>query len=156
MKIETHVCNIEQSKKLLQLGIAKNKSYLTWLEAAEYDEMGSKIIEWHPCLFYEHKGDYECCYCPVSMEVVSNDDEFIETKGNYPAFTLSELGQMLGYENVPYFSIEYDMWMLPKGSKLKGQGLGSINECIIRAELLIYAIENNLLSVKTCNSRLVE
>ena len=51
---------------------------------------------------------------------------------------------MLHYENLPYFSKEYDMWMLPKESVLNGQGLGSINECEIRAMLLIYVLESEL------------
>ena len=67
---------------------------------------------------------------------------------------LSELGQMLHYENLPYFSKEYDMWMLPKESVLNGQGLGSINECEIRAMLLIYVLENKLMSVNDVNDRL--
>ena len=44
--------------------------------------------------------------------------------------------------------------MLPKESVLNGQGLGSINECEIRAMLLIYVLENKLMSVNDVNDRL--
>jgi len=142
MKIENQVCTIEQSKKITELTNDFNlESHFVYVPKFPVfnDELRlTTFIE------FERR---------LRNSILSDDAKALVTY--YPAFTLSELGQMLSYENVPYFSTEYDMWMLPKGSKLKGQGLGSINEAVIRAELLIYALENKLLSSETCNERLI-
>jgi hypothetical protein len=132
MKLQKQVCKLRQAQKLKDLGI-EQKTLWQW----KVNNTQTVVIE-----------------TPMAMWI----EKYVPPVGNvfFSAFTLSELGQMLGYENVPYFSTEYDMWMLPKGSKLKGAGLGSINECEIRAELLLYAIEQGLLSVETCNGRLAE
>lgn len=129
MKLENQVCSFKQGKKLQELGITAQP--LFW-HTVNIDPItpNSIIQKWQ----HSH---FNICK-------------------KYPAFTISELGQMLGYENLPYFSTEYDMWILPKGSKLKSVGLGTINECEIRSELLLYAIEQGLMSIEICNSRLVE
>jgi hypothetical protein len=132
MKLQNQVCSLVQAKRFSELGIFQGQSlffYDTWMA----DKNKLQFNSGH-----------------------QSGDSYKNSESCFSAFTLSELGQMLGYENVPYFSTEYDMWMLPKGSNLKGAGLGSINECEIRAELLLYSIDQGLTSVETCNSRLVE
>ena len=76
--------------------------------------------------------------CDIRGEIITGiigeqEDAPSEHYKSIKNYSLSELWQMLHYENLPYFSKEYDMWMLPKESVLNGQGLGSINECEIRA-----------------------
>ena len=95
MKLQDQVCTLEQAKRLKELGVIY-EPFFTWLECAEFDEQGSKILKWIPVLFYEQgmdlyavPGDY-----PESMKEEHGD--FHETRGNSPAFTVAELGVMIG------------------------------------------------------------
>jgi hypothetical protein len=100
---------------------------------------------------------YSCDIRGDIMTGIIGEQEDAPSKHYKPIkhYSLSELGQMLGYKNVPYFSAEFDMWVLPKGSALKGEGIGSVNECEIRAALLLYAIEEGIMSVEDINERLL-
>lgn len=106
------------------------------------------------------------CHCRVSTNVNDSYVDILPMQCNLkdipdeattwiaPAFTVGELGLMLGEENLPCFSKEWDVWLLPSQSKFKGCGLGDMRESVIRAELLIKAIENKLLTPSQCNERL--
>lgn len=137
MTIKPHVCTLEQSKKLTEFGIIQNSLFEWW----EYLDEG--VNEWQSDVLFK---DAE----------MDDNIKYALANAKYSAYTATELGTMLGIENLPYFSVEYDMWMLPKESKLKGAGLGSINEAVIRAELLIYALNKHFLSVSVCNNRVTE
>lgn len=136
MKIENQVCLPYQSLRLRDFNLRQNSFmyYVSEIPGAldNYELVAAFGYSW---------SDYPCY-------------------SSYPtiisAYTVAELGIMLGINNLPYYYKEYDMWMLDKGSNLKGAGLGSEHEAVIRAELLIYALENNLLSSEICNSRLFE
>lgn len=94
MKLEDQVCSFEQAKKLKELGI-KADTFFTWLEAARHDEDGSKVVEWVPVLFYEQNMDMFAV--PGDYAYLQNDDnEFNDTRGNYSAFTVSELSEFIG------------------------------------------------------------
>lgn len=132
MKIEKQVCTFLQAKKLKELGV-KCDTFFSWFEAAELDSEGSKIIKWHPVLMREDpKEDYVALH--YSVATLGTDNDFYETRGGYSAFTVAELGVMLGYGTT-----------CSKGK----------NEAEHRANCLIQDLENFVYTVASVNDRLM-
>lgn len=168
MEISNQVCSFEQSLKLLKLGIV-NKSFFTWIECAEFDENGVKIIRWHPCLFVEKNLDMHCVWMPVDNEILCSEGDINQTRGNSCAFTVAELGAMLPDENVNgcahteesilcYVKHEgkgcYPVWRNVDGDEVIWQEDRFVSEAEIRAFILIELLEAKYITAEDCNTRL--
>ena len=94
MKLQEQVSNFELSKKLFNLGF-KSEHNFTWIEGAEYDEEGHKIIAWHPVLILENNSDGVTVYCPENVTLNEDLNEIKDSKSNYPTYTSTELGKLL-------------------------------------------------------------
>lgn len=125
MKLENQVCTLEQGKKLKELGITAEP--LFW-HTVNIDPITPKDIiqKWQ----HSH---FNVCE-------------------KYPAFTISELGQLLDSETYTKRTgsedSEYAQWEM-------GSGLYS-TEVEARCEMLITSLTNGTLSAETCNERLAE
>ena len=148
MKIQDQVCTIEQAKKLKELGV-EQKSLFFWYE----DEKLGGVFR--------------------SVGMMLNSTEY-----NYSAFTAAELGVMLpntlpvtdsslvehqkfyllrqlfpcedceGY-NTDYEAVTHDLEYDGTFFSSKGE-----TEAISRAAMLIYLIENNLITAEKVNENL--
>lgn len=179
MKLQDQVISFEQAKRLKELGV-RAETFWEWLECAEFDEDGSKVIKWHPVLFYNHELDMFSA--PGDYSHLMNDDgDFHETKGNAPAFTVAELGVMLPdggdcrgkhWAQFQTFRVikgvqSSQQWCCycdessPSGSNEYGDDVYRVakkvyghTEAEARATMLIYLLENNLTTASECNKRL--
>jgi hypothetical protein len=132
MKLENQVCSIEQGKKLTELGITAQS--LFW-HTVNIDPITPKDI----------------------MQKWQHSHFAISEK--YPAFTLSELGQMLDSETYTQRTgseySEYANWEWINDGNETASGVYA-TEVEARAEMLITSLTNGSMSAETCNSRLVE
>lgn len=130
MKLENQVCTLEQAKKLKELGIVQD-SLFSWRKG-EFYNTGEWIFEWY----------------------VTNDayDFEIEPSESYSAFTVAELGMMLG----GIFTIERNEKLglyfasTPKGKK---KALNFTIASALTSEL-IGEIEERSISIQEINNRL--
>lgn len=116
MKLENQVCSLELSKKLKELGV-KQLSVFYW------------NIEENKVLFYPEK-------------------KLINLLYNISAFTVAELGEMLPdyvelskVQNIHLATVYSD----DNGTENNVSVIGE-TEANVRAQILIYLIENNLIS----------
>lgn len=166
MKLQDQVISFEQAKRLKELGV-RAETFWEWLECAEFDEDGSKVIKWHPVLFYNHELDMFSA--PGDYSHLMNDDgDFHETKGNAPAFTVAELGEMLPeYLSIDSYRMHVHsykqeqnnspaLWTITMGksSDKEVPDFDSHKEAEARAAMLIYLLENKLTTASECNKRL--
>lgn len=162
MKLENQVCSLEQAKKLKELGV-KGAEFFLWLEVARFDKKGD-IVEWLPALFIERSLDPECVsMLPVGC--VNDDNEIMESRGNYPAFTVAELGVMLPLAKSEkskqtqcwkthdkYGWAMYEDGYIQSGFTVRFEP----TEAQARAAMLIYLLENNHITAEEVNQRLTQ
>lgn len=89
MNIENQVCTFHQAKRLKELGVGYPKgqeSFFKWFEC----DIGES---WEPGLFRPDSGEFD--YMLIGGLEGDYSDE-VETRGNWDAFTVAELGVMLG------------------------------------------------------------
>lgn len=133
MELEKQVTSLEISKRLKELGV-KQESLFYWVENFRGIQLSGKDnvnIEW-------------------SIHPSSNI-------GNWSAFTVSELGEMLpsGFKFKSksfYIAMDCDKNIfyedMPKTEEIySGQGDSEDTEANSRAKMLIYLIENKLIEV---------
>ena len=142
MNIEKQVCTIEQSKRLSEFGITA-KALFYWREYLD-----ESVSEWQTALLLNDKTDDNCI-------------KYALADSSYPAFTVAELGVMIPEWHFTYSRLEgYASYKNEDGEfsvadgTVNGQNYDTEAEC--RAALVIYLIENNTLSIQTCNSRLLQ
>lgn len=128
MKIEDQCCTLEQAKRLEELGIIQ-ESLFVW----KCNDVQNVVVD------IKMKG-----WIDRYVRCVNND--------YYSAFTVAELGVMLGIEWLPYYDHVEDVWKTGIGTELKGYG--TTNEAVIRAALLIHRIEMNYVKPEEVNQRL--
>lgn len=122
MKLENQVCSLELAKKLKELGV-KQESYLVW-------QVPPKV------------------YADIDFTMLkrANDQPYYyerEHYKTYSAFTVAELGERL--RPLLKDGQEYD-----KSTDFQGEFEHSVwndTEADARAKMLIYLIENNLITV---------
>jgi hypothetical protein len=132
MKLEDQVCSLDLAKRLKELGV-KQESFAFWRD-----------LEGHQMLLY----------CPDCSGKISSD---------YAAFTVAELGEMLplridarskkdGRKHVAYY-LDYQAggFLLRYSYHLDTRqvlaGVSADTEADARAKMLIYLIENKLITV---------
>lgn len=128
MKFENQVVSLELAKKLKDLGV-KQDSLFYWGES------------------FTNNGDKE-------FNIYFNSVQACNILDEYSAFTVAELGEMLP-EHVNYYFLQYKenyKWVITFSEhaeiyrkyrmEFKGQ-----NEADVRAQMLIYLIENKLMEV---------
>lgn len=155
MKIENQVCSLEQAKRLKELGILQ-ASYFHW---QHYPEMTyrKEALELVP---------------PISKEGITDPGEC------WSAFTTAELGVMLPVYIEPFMGeYEYRLaiwnnpegvnnekidWRIAYGTKFNNtrvpvtEGFKGENEATTRADMLIYLLENILVTAESCNKSLTD
>lgn len=127
MKIEQQVCTLEQAKKLKELGI-KQDSYLTY-----------ELVPWDRTNSHKKKGKL------INLKPTNKGKASAVLGFEYfAAFTVAELGEMLGYHlNLSYSTKDGKQSWLAKDKPV--HTFDTEAEC--RASLLIHLIESSLLSV---------
>ena len=136
MKLENQVCALSQAKKLNEFGVSQN-STCKW----KCNEEQSVVVS-------EQMGLWVGRYLPN----IGNE--------YFAAFTVAELGVMIPEWHFTYPRLEgfasyknEDGGFAVADGTINGKNYSTEAEC--RAALVIYLIENNILSVKTCNERLL-
>jgi len=137
MKLENQVCDLDQAKKLKELGLLQNYGYLQWVDGGQQgvrlcDFDGRIVIDEAPFAFLP---------------------EYVEC---YTAFTVAELGQMLpdwsnSYRTNPGEFTHRYICEGPKDRERQGD-----TEAEARAAMLIYLLENNHLTPEEANQRLAQ
>ena len=123
MKLKQQVTSLELSKKLKELGV-KQDAFWSWYEANDYDDI--------PRL---NRSDEHCPVCTLPKQTFED---------KYSAFTVAELGELLpekvcwrGYSNYG------GKWGLEFGD-FRAE---APSEADARAKMLIYLIENKLITI---------
>jgi hypothetical protein len=125
MKLQQQVCTLESAKRLKELGV-KQESYFYWQVPnsgnLENKEDGVEIVHYPTGKFWDY----------------------------YSAFTVAELGELLPSPGVlgwlEIFKKEDGNWMVrysDTGYRIEED----LNEAEVRAQMLIYLLENNLITL---------
>ena len=139
MEIEKQVCSLELAKKLKELGV-KQEGIFWWITYGNKETGFEEVLETH---------EFCCdCNCPEKLN-----------EPNYSAFTATELGEMLPnsldkkkwkkWNNNLLISKYENGWIFEyvagdcfgEGVKCKAK-----TEADARAKMLIYLLENNLIT----------
>lgn len=134
MKLEDQVCTVPQAARLKALGISQ------------------KALFYHHPLFGGPAFGERVITTPGSLTMVCNDKEFA-----FAAFTVAELGIMLppGYDTMRTTDHPVDIWRgYDKEGKDVFKGLKGITEADVRAQMVIYLLENEDITAKEVNGRL--
>lgn len=170
MKIELQVCSLEQAKKLNQLGVPQNDAHFMWFEVSNGDDEGDfekEGVEWHPILTQQdyRRGEHQAIGA-IDGELTTSDGEFCSCKpDSCKAFTVAELGELLVIDDDDHFcSGSYNehlgIWTADlqkrdeeseRGFKLVHQIEGE-TEAECRADMLIYLLENKIMTPESINS----
>jgi len=161
MKIEEQVCTLEQAKKLKELGVTYTDANYCYLENSgggiEFGDVGF--------MFQHHCDDYQ-----ISVHPQGFDESFKEQ--SWPAFTVAELGVMLPHryqsqrldENTINLH-KFTHWCIDTdfnsecevcsecATNIVHEAKGN-SEAEARAAMLIYLLENNLITPEEVNNRL--
>lgn len=142
MKLEQQVCTLEQAKKLKELGIVPKSVLFLWLDYSK-NSHGPKIVN-------------------ADVMDFESDRSYI-----YAAFTVAELGVMLpdyitGEHLYTYQQrrgaldkrkVKHDIYYWCMGNIFLHTVTGEI-EAEARAAMLIYLLENKLITPEEVNNRL--
>lgn len=126
MKIEEQVCSLGLSKKLKELKV-KQESLFYWEREVDND------YKWH-----------------ISFGAEDWNESQMDNFNVYSAFTVAELGEMLPQGYFSYLNLN-NHWQIgeTRDGKLENFWAFSANtEVDIRAKMLIYLLENNLMGEK--------
>ncbi len=129
MTLEQQVCSLELAKRLKELGV-KQESLFYWSEQLR------KVISREQFLSYE----------PYDFEKLQDDSFREAVDRTYSAFTVAELGEMLGsrINSITYYSnLKKYCWE----KETKPVYVNSDTEADARAKMLIYLLENKLITV---------
>lgn len=153
MVLSKQVCSLEQAKKLKELGIEQNSLY--YFYGAIINGISSTPIV----------NLYNWEYGTIVKNDIPNDAILGNSKNeNYSAFTVAELGVMLPrtitfnktqacrlmFETFNCFGVAY----IRNSSRQSIKRFENSIEAIPRADMLIYLLENKLITASDCNQRL--
>lgn len=148
MKLEQQVCTLEQAKRLKELGVDQNCSYLCFLE----NSAGKYMLDTIEGNFNSHCRDYEISVHPGGFEA-----SFVEQA--IAAFTVAELGVMLPSETLTIRrgseNSEYANWEWEDESEGKACGVFA-TEAEARADHLIMRLENALITPSEVNLKVTQ
>lgn len=170
MKIAMQVCSLEQAKKLEKLGVPQDEAHFMWFEVSNGDDEGDfekEGVEWHPILTQQdyERGEHRAMGV-IDSELTTSEGEFCSYKPNEcKAFTVAELGELLVIDDGDHFCYGYydehgGTWNvdlqkrdeeLEVPFKLVYQVEGE-TEAEARADMLIYLIENKIITMESINS----
>jgi hypothetical protein len=128
MKLEQQVCSLELAKKLKELGIDDYNSLFHWRYGGKSKPELQRFNRSH-----------------TGHELTNNDDVTFEWCS---AFTVAELGEMLPqyFSNTKVEPFLFEGYIQDIGNKEEFSGDTEAN---CRANMLIYLLENNLLTPPT-------
>ena len=150
MKLENQVTNLELSKRLEKLGV-KQESLFYWFKEKinEAESFLLGIKKWQPTSV-----DNPTTEVIVPLEKNTYYSSFaIRNCKTYSAYTVAELGEMLpkGYWDERSvnggFEVGYGQGKPMGKEKIDRYFIVDENEAIARAKMLIYLIENKLLTL---------
>jgi hypothetical protein len=167
MKIEQQVCTIEQSFKLQDLGVLQDAHYYRMenddneIVLMRRDEI-IKIFEENILdtkreeegiqngqMISYRESDLQNLAQQIFSSAISKFDHDIVA-----AFTVAELGVMLNDECTSYKAGGFNGWMCSLKQGKSDVSIGGKTEAEARANMLIYLLENNLISFERVNIRL--
>ena len=162
MKIEKQVCTRDQARKLSELGV-KGEPMIYWVDFEGFDESGHMLCRPASKIELESKEGFSWMIVGDVPEnlLPSVEEEACGACGNiYPAFSTAELGELLIIGDDDHFcdghyNDHLGCWetMLHKRDEEAETSFILVNteegdtEAEARAEMLIYLIENKILSV---------
>ena len=147
MKLQDQVCNLELAKKLKELGV-KQESLFWW--ARDHDEKEAMLMYGKPSgLYYGGSSGDNAVWMGYHDRNTDFPNEVIFDKNKpadlFSAFTVAELGEMLPIKmkTVKKVSGKYSCWIsaLPTSPVMESQ-----NEADARAKMLIYLLENKIIT----------
>ena len=151
MKLENQYCSREQAIKLKELGVLNSVTHKT-----EPDKDGD-IYDTATVGTY-----YSCIVGDTIITGIIGEQEDAPYKNYNPFkhYSVAELGVMIPEWHFTYPRLDgfasyknEDGFFAVADGTINGKNYSTEAEC--RAALVIYLIENNILSVKTCNERLL-
>lgn len=135
MRIEKQVCSLKLAERLKELGV-KQESLYVWLVTAKLD--GSCRTE---TVFSKERAKNLC----ITADRGST---------SYDAFSVAELGEMLPTDIGGFESIIQGRWQLQHVIEYRmecnvfgGIRFGDVNEANARAKVIIYLLENKLVTL---------
>jgi hypothetical protein len=171
MKLTNQVCPIELAKKIKSLGIFQEEAPFMWFEVSNGDDEGDEDaegVEWHPVLTqYNYRDKEHYAVHAMDGELTTSDGQFCSYKEPSRAFTVAEMGEMLVIgDDTHFINTSYDEHMgnwacyLAVRDEADAIGFKEIHneegetEAEARAEMLIYLLENKIVTADDCNSAL--
>lgn len=143
MTLEQQVCSMPQGKRLMELGI-ENIGYFSFLDTPSLSWSKSK----KHIIFERDRG------VPAGSAIKAENDEV--QRCIYPAFTVAELGAMLGLfldRDSHAHNKSFDDWF----EKMEGKYGNNLSVCynpLFIADYVIYLLENNYITAESCNKAL--
>lgn len=132
MTNESKVCTIDQSKRLVEHGV-KDESYFTWTEIDEKRFLNKTFTAKKLLLHGQLKfGDQ----CKLKL---------------WPAWDVAELGLLLPELSSSTWSEEFGYWIATNDifeSAIDREIISTKSEAIVRADLLLYLLDNNLITAR--------
>src|SRR6476661_11156241 len=117
MTIEKQVCGLDLARKLKELGVKQDSAFY-WHNYRN----PAKDDHWH---------------------LVGERDKGLPDFATYSAFTVAELGEMLGRDYFPQWQPDFNRWTASyNSSRVVEQDGGT--EAEARSKMLIYLLENKL------------
>ena len=172
MKLQDQVITLEQAKRLKELGV-NAETFMTWMEVQQLNEQGDHKA-WIPALFVDiPSGGHDItCVSELPDGCTDEDNECNETRGNYPAYTVAELGVMMpddGDGAGIYFTWKdrgnfkgeeidgFSAFMNEDGGYNQSCNTGYClypTEAQARGALLIHLLEKKIITPEQCNASL--
>ncbi len=132
MTNEQKVCTIDQSKRLVEHGV-EDESYFMW---SEIDEKHFLNVATTAKKLLRHGQKKFGTECKLKL---------------WPAYDVAELGLMLPELSNSTWSDEFSYWIANNDifeAAIDREIISTKSEAIVRAELLLYLLDNNLITVR--------
>jgi hypothetical protein len=135
MKLENQVCTLEQAKRISEAGVNYFKPQYAFVNRMEIMQL-SNVDEFNR---WAHQ----------------YNEPFVYERKNYPAFTVAELGVMINDSDLSAYIHDGSTGIYSKKTNSCVKIVHSIYEAHIRGEMLIYLLEENLITSEEINQRLI-
>lgn len=154
MKIENQVCSLEQAKKLQEFGINCNAYQYAYVDFSV--QSGQEAVLCRPASHVEEHSREWAWFMVGShteeIQVELDEDSVNAEGGVYPAFTVTELGRMIGaFSNKGIYEQSDNFKM--KHPDIEDDTANMWNP-ICLADMLIDALGNNIVTPEELNNRL--
>jgi len=138
MDIANQICSLEQAKKLSELGITA-PAFFIWVEYLD-----EAVNQWQTKVL-------------AQFQEQPDDIKYALADSRYNAYSGTEVGVMLpafpNYNWETYYHESDKQWRV----QIMGREFGAVpTEAIGRTMILIYMLENDIVTAEECNQRLMQ